>query len=58
MLQHTPDEMIPAIAAKTTIGRLGEAHEIASGILYLVSDAATYVTGTTLKVDGGYSKWA
>jgi len=34
-------------------GRLGEAPEIASGVVYLASDEASYVTGQTLHVNGG-----
>jgi NAD(P)-dependent dehydrogenase (short-subunit alcohol dehydrogenase family) len=33
--------------------RIGEPDDIAGGALYLVSDAAAYVTGTTLRIDGG-----
>ncbi len=37
------------------LDRLGEAAEVAAAILYLSSDQATFVTGTELFVDGGYS---
>ena len=35
--------------------RFGEAHEIASGMLYLISDEASWTTGHTLLVDGGWT---
>jgi 2-keto-3-deoxy-L-fuconate dehydrogenase len=35
--------------------RFGEAHEIASGMLYLLSDEASFTTGHTLLVDGGWT---
>ncbi|GAA6020920.1 hypothetical protein JCM11491_000067 [Sporobolomyces phaffii] len=43
--------------ARASLNRAGEPDEIALSAVYLASDAAAYVTGTTLKVDGGWSKW-
>ena len=40
--------------AKIPLGRWGSPAEIAKGVVFLCSDMATYVTGTTLIVDGGY----
>ena len=40
---------------KIPMGRWGELHEIAGAALFLASDAASYVTGTTLFVDGGWT---
>jgi len=37
------------------IGRLGEPHEVASMVAYLVSDEASFLTGPTYLVDGGYT---
>lgn len=37
------------------MGRMGDAWDVAHAVLYLLSDAAAYVTGTTLLVDGGAS---
>jgi NAD(P)-dependent dehydrogenase (short-subunit alcohol dehydrogenase family) len=40
---------------KTPLKRLGRAEEIASSALFLASDAASYITGATLMVDGGWT---
>jgi NAD(P)-dependent dehydrogenase (short-subunit alcohol dehydrogenase family) len=41
----------------TPMGRLAEPREIAPAAVYLASDAASYVTGSVLVVDGGYTTW-
>ena len=42
------------LAAQIPMGRLGQAKEIAAAVLYLASDAASFTTGISLPVDGGY----
>ena len=41
------------IAQKASAGRLGEPEELAATLIWLVSDASSYVTGITVPVDGG-----
>jgi NAD(P)-dependent dehydrogenase (short-subunit alcohol dehydrogenase family) len=48
-----PQERFLAEAARRPLGRVGKAEEIAQAALYLASDAASFVTGTALVVDGG-----
>jgi NAD(P)-dependent dehydrogenase (short-subunit alcohol dehydrogenase family) len=43
------------VLSRTPMGKLGEPDDIADAILYLISDAAKYVTGVVLPVDGGNS---
>jgi NAD(P)-dependent dehydrogenase (short-subunit alcohol dehydrogenase family) len=44
-----------AAIAASAIPRFGRPEEIADAVLWLCSDAATYVTGIGLPVDGGYT---
>lgn len=46
---------MPAISRRTPLGRMGEPEEIAAAAAFLVSPAASYITGTTLSVDGGWA---
>ena len=46
-------EDIDALRARQPMGRLGTPEEIAEAVLYLASDAAAFVTGTALVIDGG-----
>jgi len=47
-------QMNQAFTARIPLGRQGEADEIAAAVLFLASPAASYITGETLVVDGGY----
>jgi NAD(P)-dependent dehydrogenase (short-subunit alcohol dehydrogenase family) len=48
------DEMMKLITNRTPLGRWGTAREVALAAVFLASPAASYITGTTLAVDGGW----
>jgi len=50
-------EFIRALAQKTPLGRIGSAREIVGPVLFLLSDGASFVTGHSLVVDGGWTAW-
>jgi NAD(P)-dependent dehydrogenase (short-subunit alcohol dehydrogenase family) len=49
------DEMLQSLIAMHPLGRLGRSEEVANAFLFLASDEASFVTGTTLMVDGGFT---
>lgn len=52
-----PDEFIQRLNQATMLGRTGRAHETAGPVVFLLSNAASYVTGHLLNVDGGWTAW-
>ena len=48
-----PEEATAALVSATPLGRVAEAHEIAGAVRFLASDAASFITGDVLLVDGG-----
>jgi glucose 1-dehydrogenase len=50
-------ELLHELQAVIPAGRLGEPDEVASVAVFLASDEAAYVTGSTYYVDGGMSRW-
>ncbi|MES2697000.1 MAG: SDR family oxidoreductase, partial [Verrucomicrobiota bacterium] len=48
-------EFLSRYAPMTMLGRMADAPEIGGAVVFLLSDASTYVTGVNLPVDGGYT---
>jgi 3-oxoacyl-[acyl-carrier protein] reductase len=48
-----PEKILNGMKAHTPLGRLGEPRDIANAYLFLASDEASFITGETLRVDGG-----
>lgn len=54
MSDQLPAETIALVKKLTPAGRLGDPEELAATLIWLVSDASSYVTGATIPVDGGF----
>jgi 3-oxoacyl-[acyl-carrier-protein] reductase (EC 1.1.1.100) len=48
-----PKEILDGEVAKIPVGRIGQPDDIASGVVYLASDSAGFITGFTLSINGG-----
>ncbi|MEE9286010.1 MAG: glucose 1-dehydrogenase [Dehalococcoidia bacterium] len=55
MRPDDPDTLFTMLSERTPLGRVATPQDIAHAVLYLASDQASFVTGTVLTVDGGYT---
>lgn len=53
MTGELDEKVLEAIKEETPLARAGEAEEVADTVLFLASDLSSYITGTTVRVDGG-----
>jgi len=51
------DGFTEILGKKTMLGRVGVNHEIAGPVLLLASDASTFMTGSSITIDGGWTAW-
>ncbi len=55
MTESVPEASLASVIAATPVGRLGTPEEVATGVVYLASDAAAFITGHVLDINGGYA---
>jgi 3-oxoacyl-[acyl-carrier protein] reductase len=55
MTEAVPPAALDAVIQMTPAGRLGAPEEVAAGVAYLASDAAAFITGHVLDINGGYA---
>ncbi|MEJ2177040.1 MAG: acetoacetyl-CoA reductase [Gammaproteobacteria bacterium] len=53
MVKAVPEKVLEKIIATIPVGRLGDPHDIARGVLFLVGDEAGFITGSTVDINGG-----
>jgi len=53
MMKQMPEKVVESLVSHTPLGRVGQPEDIANAYLWLASDAASFVSGAVISVDGG-----
>lgn len=53
MVRAVPEEVLQKIIRTIPVGRLGRAEDIARGVLFLADESASFITGSTIDINGG-----
>jgi len=53
MVRAVPPDVLQKIIGRIPMGRLGQAHDIARGVVFLTAEDADFITGSTLSINGG-----
>jgi NAD(P)-dependent dehydrogenase (short-subunit alcohol dehydrogenase family) len=57
IFNEQPETFVKKYNKRTPMGRMGNPEDIAGGVLFLLSDLSSYITGQNLVIDGGWSAW-
>jgi NAD(P)-dependent dehydrogenase (short-subunit alcohol dehydrogenase family) len=57
VFNHQDDKFMEGYCARVPMGRMAKDDEYNGTVIYLMSDASSYVTGATIMLDGGYTAW-
>jgi NAD(P)-dependent dehydrogenase (short-subunit alcohol dehydrogenase family) len=56
-MEKAPGEMVERLCEKSPMKRMGQPHELKGAIVFMVSEASSYMTGQNITIDGGWTAW-
>ena len=55
--QSVPDGLVERLIPRCPMRRMGLPHELKGAVVFLASDASSYMTGQNMTIDGGWTAW-